>query len=181
LTAATIEFHTIKSKLGDGSGVLPNLHITNVLSLASVSTNAVVMIPAGGDVQVMRQIDHGLQIWKRRFVNERVPICIMIMHAGRRRLGAARLPVVVETDVAVAKIAQGDVLPRVLVPSLVQCHAAHDGFEQGLVDISSEQIPGSPSHRGCFGGGHGTHAQYGAQLPTMEGLGKVLVFQRNGI
>ena len=72
---------------------------------------------------------HGFEIGESFPVDERPALGIMIVQSRCHGCGClTRLPIVVETDITVTEIAQGDECARVIVTFVVD-HAIHGVFQ----------------------------------------------------
>ena len=85
-----------------------------------------------------------LQFRESLRVDERVS-CGVVVRVVALAVPAALLPVVVQTNVAVAEVAER--CGHAVDSALAGDHAEHDGLHELLVDVGAVQVPRSPTHR----------------------------------
>mmetsp|Transcript_54140 Transcript_54140/g.116248 ORF Transcript_54140/g.116248 Transcript_54140/m.116248 type:complete len:263 (+) Transcript_54140:973-1761(+) len=104
-----VQLHPVKSVLDDGSHIA--LHVLlNLLRrcVLVLTTDAIIHVPSSPEAEAVGVVGHGLQIWKRLRVDNRVAISIMERPVHPR---LTRLPVVIEPAVHVPQILQARQLP----------------------------------------------------------------------
>jgi len=145
LAAAAVELPAVEVVLDERVHVALDLPRALLGVGAVVAAAAVVAVKARREAQAVRVVRHVLEGGEASVVHERLAVDAVVVHAGRRVRRAARLPVVVETHIAVPEVAERGGL-AVDHPLLLQ-HAVHDALDQRLVHVVAVEVPRAPAQR----------------------------------
>mmetsp|Transcript_148095 Transcript_148095/g.412478 ORF Transcript_148095/g.412478 Transcript_148095/m.412478 type:complete len:214 (+) Transcript_148095:203-844(+) len=138
LRATAVQLHGIEAEDREGGNIAL---VHGPCSFLLLFADAVIPVPPDCQSELVAVSRHAYHVWKTLCVNDRDSGIIMVVVP---RAGATLLPVVVQTHVAIAEVAQrgGHAVHRPL-----PCHhGIHDGLDQRLVHIRPEQIPRAPTH-----------------------------------
>mmetsp|Transcript_40205 Transcript_40205/g.108620 ORF Transcript_40205/g.108620 Transcript_40205/m.108620 type:complete len:246 (+) Transcript_40205:645-1382(+) len=140
LPAAPVQLHTVKPQDCEGGHVA----VVHVFSLSLLAAHAIVPVPAHGQAELVGVARHRDHVGEALLVDDGGPGVVVVVVLAAP---AALLPAVIQSDVAVAYIAQR-CRDTVHHPLFVH-DGIHDGHHERLVHVSRKEVPGTPTHRRC--------------------------------
>ena len=108
-------------------------------------------LPSRGEPKRVRMARHIAQRREPCVIDERVAV-VVVVPVPFGAIVAAELPVVVQPDVAVPKVAQRGWHAVDCVARVTPHHGVHDAFDELLIDVSTVEVPCVGDTRSCDSG-----------------------------